>query len=171
VKEDHVLGDELAGSKQAKLASDNAHSEVGSHSRLPIFFKSHLVKRGPIQDGRKSKKNRWKNCGHKQDQADQALSGRFVQEESCFGWPGHDSLMYQIHRGQIKLGWVCQREVLLKLLFSKARLLILSLGGARWPVFPCVDASIARWLLHGRQRSGVARRSGLIRIAVQRRAS
>ncbi|MFN5916504.1 MAG: hypothetical protein ACK48K_07065, partial [Planctomycetota bacterium] len=57
-----------------------------------------------------SKEDRWKDSGKKQDRADQALSGRFVQEESCFAEGGHDPLVYQILSMQIKLGWAAALE-------------------------------------------------------------
>jgi hypothetical protein len=64
-----------------------------------------LVIRGPISEAQEPKNDHRKDAQGQNQRSDQALAGRFVQEESRCGVPWHSFEMYQKIRSQIKLEW------------------------------------------------------------------
>jgi hypothetical protein len=64
-----------------------------------------LVIRGPISEAQEPKNDHRKDAQGQNQRSDQALAGRFVQEESRCGVPWHSFEMYQKIRSQIKLKW------------------------------------------------------------------
>jgi hypothetical protein len=99
------LSDELLGSQHGKLTGLNTNAQVRCDPGFPIFFKVGLVIRGPISEAQEPKNDHRKDAQGQNQRSDQALAGRFVQEESRCGVPWHSFEMYQKIRSQIKLKW------------------------------------------------------------------